>query len=130
MELRALERKDAIDKYTQQIDSQLVKRVKDVVLERLAVIPSLSNLRNHIVHEVVDTPATYADSYNLAAGTPFGLNHGLAQLSFMRPGPSSSGLPNVIYVGASSRPGNGVPLVLIGARMASSLVIDKLQNDP
>jgi phytoene dehydrogenase-like protein len=83
VELRALERKDAIDKYTQQIDSQLVKRVKDVVLERLAVIPSLSNLRNHIVHEVVDTPATYADSYNLAAGTPFGLNHGLAQLSFM-----------------------------------------------
>ena len=75
---------------------------------------------------MVDTPATYADQYNVAAGTPFALSHGLSQLSLTRPGSSSKDYPNVLFVGASSRPGNGVPLVLIGAKIVAEKALSKL----
>ena len=46
-------------------------------------------------------------------------SHGLGQLSVTRPSAESFSQENVLFVGASSRPGNGVPLVLIGAKMVS-----------
>lgn len=55
-------------------------------------------------------------------------SHGFAQLSLTRPGPASSGLPNVFYCGASTRPGNGVPLVLIGAKQVAEKAIRTLRN--
>ena len=50
----------------------------------------------------------------------FAKSHGFAQLSLTRPGPRSSGVPNVLFCGASTRPGNGVPLVLIGAKQVAA----------
>jgi phytoene desaturase (3,4-didehydrolycopene-forming) len=94
----------------------------------MAAIKSLKNLQSHILDEVVDTPGTYADQYNLAGGTPFGLSHGFAQLSLARPGPESSKLNNVLFCGASSRPGNGVPLVLLGAKNVAERAINKLKK--
>jgi phytoene desaturase (3,4-didehydrolycopene-forming) len=94
----------------------------------MAAIESLKDLRSHIIEEVVDTPGTYADQYNLAGGSPFGLSHGFAQLSLTRPGPESSKLDNVMFCGASSRPGNGVPLVLMGAKLVAKRAMDKLKE--
>jgi phytoene dehydrogenase-like protein len=124
----SLSRDDAIRIYKEQFGESLISKVRDAVFQRLAIIDSLKDLENVVVHEVVDTPATYADQYNVGAGTPFGLSHGLAQLSLARPGPFSSDLPNVCFCGASSRPGNGVPLVLMGAKLVSEKVIPKLRN--
>jgi phytoene desaturase (3,4-didehydrolycopene-forming) len=47
-------------------------------------------------------------------------SHGLSQLSVLRPGPKYGQYPNVLFVGASARPGNGVPLVLIGAKAVAA----------
>jgi phytoene desaturase (3,4-didehydrolycopene-forming) len=119
-----MNREEVIQAYKSQFDEKLISSVRQSVLQRLAVIESLKDIEQHLVHEVVDTPASYAESYNVGAGTPFGLSHGFGQLSITRPGPFSSGIPNVCFCGASSRPGNGVPLVLIGAK----LVADKIAN--
>jgi phytoene dehydrogenase-like protein len=143
-----LPKDQAIQNYQKaQFTDTLIDRVRRAVLHRMATttsndgkrFTSVQELRRSIVHEVVDTPATYADSWNVGAGTPFGLSHGFGQLSLTRP--SSKGtsilspvqrqpkhqstphvdneMPNVLYVGASSRPGNGVPLVLIGAKLVA-----------
>jgi len=37
-------------------------------------------------------------------------SHGLGQLSITRPAPECKSRNNVLYVGASTRPGNGVPV--------------------
>jgi phytoene desaturase (3,4-didehydrolycopene-forming) len=124
----SLPRDEAIAHYKKQFDAKFVSRVRDAVLHRMAVLESLRDLKNKILDEVVETPATYADQYNLGAGTPFALSHGLAQLSLMRPGPESSGLPNVLFCGASTRPGNGVPLVMIGAKLVAEKAVSKLKN--
>ena len=126
-ELQNLPRDEAIRIYKSQFDSSLVHSVKASVLRRLAAIDSLRDLDQQIVHEVVDTPGTYADLYNVAAGSPFGLSHGMGQLSLTRPGPAFFAQPNVIAVGASSRPGNGVPLVMVGAKTASTLAVEKIR---
>jgi len=122
-----LPREKALEFYRQQFDDEIVAKARKAVLKRLAAMndndESLKNLEAHIIHEVVDTPATYADQYNVAAGTPFALSHGFSQLSLTRPGAESDKHPNVLFVGASSRPGNGVPLVLLGAKLVAEKIL-------
>ena len=127
-EYTGLHREDAIEKYKEQFDEEFISSTRNNVLDRLAAVSSLKDLKRHIVDEVIDTPGTYADQYNLGAGTPFALSHGFSQLSVTRPGPLSTGMPNVCYCGASSRPGNGVPLVLTGAKLTAEKVIAMLER--
>ena len=71
--------------------------------------------------ETVD-PRDWADDLNLDRGAAFGLSHDLFQSVCFRPSNKSGG---VYFVGASTHPGNGLPMVLIGAE----LVERRLQDD-
>lgn len=125
--LANLPRKEALRQYHQQFDKPAIETIREAVLKRMQCVSE--KLKNEIVLETIDTPATYADHYNLGAGTPFGLSHGLAQLSFFRPSqPSTGTIPNVLYCGASARPGNGVPLVLIGADLVAQKALKIFQQ--
>jgi phytoene desaturase (3,4-didehydrolycopene-forming) len=72
-DLASLPRGEAIENYKQQFNADVVNDARDAVLQRLSVLKGLKNLRDEIVDEVVDTPGSYADYYNVAAGVPFGL---------------------------------------------------------
>ena len=122
-EFAELSRDEAIDRYTEQFDNDCIAKIRTAVLKRLGALETLQGLESSIVDEVVDTPATYSDSYNLAAGTPFALSHGFSQLSLTRPSPRSKQHENLFFVGASTRPGNGVPLVLLGAKVVALQVV-------
>ena len=82
-----------------------------------------------IEKEDVRTPAEWRDMYNIKNGAVFGLSHGLLQLAAFRP-PTRTGIksldtPSVSglhFVGASTRPGNGVPLVLMGVKVVSEAI--------
>lgn len=124
----SIDRASAISHYSKQFDKETIESARSMVLKRLAVLKGLENLRDFIIHETVDTPATMADHWNVAAGTPFGLSHGLSQLSRLRPSSLPDEFPEAVFVGASCRPGNGVPLVLVGAEQAASLAINLLQK--
>mmetsp|Transcript_16789 Transcript_16789/g.48342 ORF Transcript_16789/g.48342 Transcript_16789/m.48342 type:complete len:425 (-) Transcript_16789:48-1322(-) len=124
-----LPRGDAIRRYAGQFDERFVDATREAVLGRMAALDGLEDLRECIEDEVVDTPATYAEYYNLAAGTPFALSHGFSQLSLTRPGAQVRTVDNALFVGASSRPGNGVPLVLLGAKSVAEKVLRKLAAD-
>ncbi len=103
--LSTLSREDAILGYKEQFGEDLISKVRRTVLHRLERLDGLQGIGIHIIDEVVDTPATYADDYNLAAGTPFALSHGFGQLSLTRPAHQSRELDNVLFTGASTRPG-------------------------
>ena len=53
----------------------------------------------------------------------FGLAHGLDQLSIFRPANKDARVPGLYFVGASTRPGNGVPLCLIGAKLTAERIL-------
>ena len=126
--LSTISREDSIAGYKEQFEEDFIARVKKAVLYRLGMLDGLQNMEEHIIDEIIDSPATYADYYNVGAGTPFALSHGFGQLSLTRPAHQSNVLENVLFTGASTRPGNGVPLVLLGAKQVAKKAITKLQK--
>ncbi|GFR49586.1 hypothetical protein Agub_g11652, partial [Astrephomene gubernaculifera] len=72
-----------------------------------------AGLRGCIAEEVVIEPSQWAERYSLAHGAAFGLSHGLSQLSILRPDVGDDKVRGLYHVGASCRPGNGVPLVML-----------------
>eukprot|EP00882_Tetradesmus_deserticola_P013143 GHRQ01013937.1.p1 GENE.GHRQ01013937.1~~GHRQ01013937.1.p1 ORF type:complete len:189 (-),score=80.34 GHRQ01013937.1:331-897(-) len=79
--------------------------------------------RADILHEEVRQPAEWREMYGLEHGAAFGLSHGLDQLAMFRPPVKEPQLRGLYFVGASSRPGNGVPLVMMGGRLAAERVL-------
>lgn len=69
----------------------------------------------------VVTPADWTEQ-GLAAGSPFAAAHTLAQTGPFRPGNLHPSLSNVVFVGSGTRPGVGVPMVLISGKLAAARV--------
>jgi len=65
-------------------------------------------------------PAAWRDRLNLDKGAAFGLAHDFFQSACFRP--SNVDADGVVYVGASTVPGNGLPMVLISAELATERV--------
>lgn len=55
-------------------------------------------------------------------------SHGFGQLSLTRPSQQSSDFDNLLFAGASTRPGNGVPLVLLGTKQVAQKALRKIQD--
>jgi phytoene desaturase (3,4-didehydrolycopene-forming) len=68
-----LPREEALRRYKEQFSDSTIAQAREAVLARLSAVESLQNLDQWILDEVVDTPATWADQFHLAAGTPFAL---------------------------------------------------------
>ena len=64
------------------------------------------------------TPSDWRDTLNLDRGAAFGISHHFLQSAYFRPANYSKAHPGVYYVGASTAPGNGMPMVLISADLA------------
>jgi len=75
-----------------------------------------------VVYEKVKTPSDWRDDYNLEEGAAFGIGHGILQVGYFRPPMVSRSVEGMYFVGASTRPGTGVPLVTIGARLAAERI--------
>ncbi len=71
--LANLPKDDCIKGYKEQFDDKFITKVRDIVLHRLSALDGLQDLKSNIVDEAIETPATYADNYNVGAGTPFAL---------------------------------------------------------
>ncbi len=108
----------------QKWDSGQVVRFKDKVYDKLEGW-GLTDLRKHVTVEQVVTPHEWRDQYNLKYGAAFGLSHGIAQVGYFRPSNKAPHIDNLYFVGASTVPGTGVPLVCLGAK----LVVERITAD-
>lgn len=97
---------------------------RETVYRRLESV-GMTDLRRHVVVEREFTPANFASHYNLAHGSAFGLSHNFSQVGYMRPANKARDLTNLYFVGASTVPGGGIPMVVIG----SKLVTERMQQD-
>lgn len=68
-------------------------------------------------------PSDWASELNLDRGAAFGLAHTTFQSACFRPANRSKTNPSVYFVGASTVPGNGLPMVLISAELAEQRLI-------
>jgi phytoene desaturase len=75
----------------------------------------------HLETERLVTPADWRAS-GIAAGTPFSAAHTFAQTGPFRPSTKAPGLDNLLFCGANTQPGVGVPMVLISGRLAAARI--------
>ena len=102
------------------------ERVYDLLEEKAGI----EDIRRHVVYEKVKTPLDWLSDYNLEEGAAFGIGHGIFQVGFFRPPIASKTVRGVYFVGASTRPGTGVPLVTIGAKLAAERIGRDLGGRP
>lgn len=105
---------------------QIKKRARDFILKRLSNI-GLSDLSEKIVLERTYGPNDYLESLNLMKGAAFGLSHNFTQVGYLRPHNRHRRYHNLYFVGASTHPGTGLPIVLISARLVVERIL-KEQN--
>jgi phytoene desaturase len=95
---------------------------RDRVLDRLERL-GLADLRKHLVVQRSFTPLEWRSTYNLARGAAFGLGHDFMQVGYLRPGNRAKRIPNLYFVGASTVPGTGVPLVILGSGLTTQRIL-------
>ncbi|HEX5385642.1 MAG TPA: phytoene desaturase family protein [Gemmatimonadales bacterium] len=90
-------------------------KVEERTLARLEAF-GLTDLRANIVTRRRFTPADFTAAFGNLRGEAFGLAHGLRQIGYFRPHNRHPNLQNLYFVGQSTHPGCGLPMVLISAR--------------
>ncbi|KAL6754674.1 hypothetical protein V8C86DRAFT_2696089 [Haematococcus lacustris] len=105
-----------------------------VEIGRLAIAYTLKqagvcdDFLSKVVDEFVIDPPEWRQRYGIEHGAAFGMSHSLDQLAAFRPGVKDNKVRGLYMVGASARPGNGVPLVMISADLAVKRVLDDIDK--
>lgn len=105
--------------FTDEDAKALRKSVFDRLQEEVGFDPA------NIINMDETNPNDWETQLNLHKGAAFGLSHDLFQSAFFRPKNRSKTNKSLYFVGASTVPGNGIPMVLIGAE----LVEKRLEQD-
>jgi phytoene desaturase len=102
-----------------------VERAADAAIDQVAAWAGIPDLRSRIRVRHTVGPEDFARRYNSWRGGALGLEHTLRQSAFLRPGNVSSKVEGLLYAGASTVPGVGLPMCLISAE----LVLKRLTGD-
>jgi phytoene desaturase len=86
----------------------------------------LACLRDSIDFEACWTPLDFRDRLGAVDGNAFGAEPTLSQSAYVRTPNRDRKLPSLYYVGAGTRPGAGIPGVLLGAEVTARLVSQEL----
>ena len=83
------------------------------------------DIQSNIITKKILAPDDWANMLNLYKGSGLGLAHDINQVGAFRPKNKDEKLSNLYYVGASTTPGTGLPMVII----SSKLVTERIEND-
>lgn len=86
------------------------------------------DIQNNIITKTVYTPIEWKNMFNLYKGSGLGLAHGLNQIGAFRPSNKDEELNNLYYVGASTTPGTGLPIVVIGSKLIQERILKDHPN--
>lgn len=92
------------------------------ILDLLATRCGLTNIRDHIVVRRMFTPHDLQAHTNAHRGAIYGLSSNSFTSAFFRPPMRSPQLRNALFVGGSTHPGGGTPMVALGAKIAAGLI--------
>lgn len=101
-----------------------IKTIRAKILSRLKSEYNI-DLSKSIKTEKVFTPHEFESKFNLTSGSAFGLTHHFLQSGYFRPHNVSRKIKNLYFVGASTYPGGGIPMVTLSAK----LVVERIIND-
>lgn len=102
-------------------------QVKQQVLERLWQ-QGVDLDPERIVVEEIFTPADWRRRFGLFDGSAFGAAHTLFQVGPFRDRNYSSEVEGLFYVGASTTPGTGMPMVTLGGKLTAERIQKRAAN--
>jgi phytoene desaturase len=105
--------------------SAAVERAADAAIDQVAAWARVPDLRDRVRVRHTLGPEDFASRYHSWRGGALGLEHTLRQSAFFRPSNRSSKVDGLLYAGASTVPGVGLPMCLISAE----LVLKRLAGD-
>ncbi|KAF1970883.1 phytoene desaturase [Bimuria novae-zelandiae CBS 107.79] len=106
---------------TQDWDA-MVAIARKTILRTLEARLNIS-LSEHILHESVNTPPSWKEAFNLDRGAILGLGHSFWNVLSFRPKTIHPTIDGLYFVGASTHPGTGVPIVLAGAKIVTEEIL-------
>jgi phytoene desaturase len=115
---------------TRKQDWSLFRKVtREAVIDRLRKA-GLTDIEEHIKHEICYNPKTWESVFHVSRGSVFGsLSHSLFQMGYFRPHNRHKRYHNLYFVGGSTHPGNGIPLVLLSAKLTSERILKDEKNN-
>jgi phytoene dehydrogenase-like protein len=86
----------------------------------------LEDVEDHIKFEISYTPENWENACNITRGSVFGsLAHNILQMGYFRPHNQHRKYRNLYFVGGSTHPGNGIPNILLSARLTAERILNK-----
>ncbi len=96
-------------------------KLRAKIFARLAKM-GFTELEQDIEVERTFTPDDYEFQLNLERGAAFGLSHNFTQVGPFRPQNVDKALKNLFFVGASTQPGTGIPMVMLSAKLVAERI--------
>ncbi len=100
------------------------EQLADNIIEDLSKRIGFDLKKNTLTRTILN-PIDWESKFNLYRGSGLGLAHGLSQIGGFRPSNKDEEFKNLYYVGASTTPGTGLPMVVI----SSKLVTERIQQE-
>jgi phytoene desaturase len=112
-----------LDETKEQDWNNYKKISREAVINRLKKA-GLTDIEEHIKHEICYSPKTWESAFHVSKGSVFGsLSHSLFQMGYFRPHNRHNNYKNLYFVGGSTHPGNGIPLVLLSAKLTAERIL-------
>jgi phytoene desaturase len=102
-----------------------VEKVADAAIAQVAAKSGVHDLAERVVVRRTIGPADFSEDLNAWSGGALGPAHVLKQSAFFRAGNASKKVDGLLYAGAGTIPGVGVPMCLISAE----LVLKRVRGD-
>ncbi len=98
------------------------EQLADTILKDMSERIGFDLIGNRIT-QTIYAPDDWENMFNLYKGSGLGLAHGLNQVAAMRPKNKDEAFSNLYYVGASTVPGTGLPIVVIGSKLVTERIL-------
>lgn len=103
--------------------ASLVPSTRQKIISTIESRTGCTTLSPLIIHEELNTPTSWESTFNLDKGSILGLSHSFFNVLAFRPKTKHPKIEGVYFVGASTHPGTGVPIVLAGAKITVEQVL-------
>lgn len=113
-----------VNMHSKQDWEMMVKQAREIVFSTIEARTGARGLQKALVKEVVNTPQSWKDVFNLDKGAILGLSHSFFNVLAFRPSTKHASIDRLHFVGASTHPGTGVPICLAGSKITSEQVLD------
>ncbi|KAL8825423.1 MAG: hypothetical protein Q9191_004428 [Dirinaria sp. TL-2023a] len=112
-----------VNMHSKQDWEMMVKKAREIVFSTIEARTGARGLQNALVKEIVNTPQSWKDVFNLDKGAILGLSHSFFNVLAFRPSTKHASIDRLHFVGASTHPGTGVPICLAGSKITSEQVL-------